>query len=66
MAMKIGSRTRGTVGRFASDRAATTAIEYALVAALIGGVIVVGIGALGGSVGEFYEGVVAAFADQSS
>ena len=59
---EIVSMTRGVVRRFASHCSGTTAIEYALVAALIGGVVVVGVSALGGAVADFYEQVVAAFA----
>lgn len=59
--MEIVIRTRGAARRFASDCSAATAIEYALMAALIGGAVVVGVSALGESVAALYGRVVAAF-----
>ena len=44
---------------FLSDQDGVTAIEYALLAALIFGVIVISVGALGGAVAALYDDVAA-------
>ena len=59
--MEIVIRTRGAARRFASDRSGATAMEYALIVGLIGGAVIVGISALGGSVADLYGRVVTAF-----
>jgi len=44
---------------FLSEQDGVTAIEYALLAALIFGAIVISVGALGGTLNTLYEGVAA-------
>lgn len=48
---------RRLLGSFWSEEDGVTAIEYALLAALIFGAIVISVGALGDAVGELYDGI---------
>lgn len=50
---------RRLIGPLWSDEDGVTAIEYALLAALIAGVIVIGVGALGDAVGQLYDDIAA-------
>lgn len=50
---------RRLIGPFWSEEDGVTAIEYALLAALIAGVIVTGVGALGDAVGQLYDDIAA-------
>lgn len=48
---------RRLIGPFWSEEDGVTAIEYALLAALIFGAIVISVGALGDAVEELYDGI---------
>lgn len=52
-------KTVAMLKRFVSEQDAVTAIEYALLAALIFGVIVVSVGLLGDNVQALYDDVAA-------
>ena len=47
--------------RFGKETSGTTAIEYALIAALVVGVLVTAVGAMGTQINALFQNVVAAF-----
>ena len=49
------------IARFLRNRRGATAIEYAMIAAFIGAVIVTAVGALGTNVGAKFDSIVAAW-----
>ena len=59
--MEIVSGIRSAARRFTSDCSGATAIEYAVVAVLIGAALVAVVGLLGGTVAALYERIASAF-----
>ena len=59
--METVSSTRSAARRFTSDCSGATAIEYAVVAVLIGAALVTVVGVLGGTVAALYERIASAF-----
>ena len=51
------TRLKNLISRYAADKSGATAIEYGLIAALIGVAIIVGAKAMGGSINGMFSNV---------